>query len=72
MAAEYVQAGVITGLALGKIFSSFFWGATQLVVTDVSGQPVEMEPIGCIETSLDNSQSALRNVPEERRPHVKA
>ena len=43
-----------------------------LVVTVVSGQPVEIEPIGHTETSLGNYESAPRNAPEERRPYVKA
>ena len=33
-------------------------------VTDISG------PIGCPETSVANYQSALRNIPEERRFHL--
>jgi hypothetical protein len=30
----------------------------------------KMSPIGCLETLLRNHQSALRNIPEERKSHV--
>jgi hypothetical protein len=32
--------------------------------------PLKMRPIGCPETSVNNHQSTLRNIPEERRPNL--
>jgi hypothetical protein len=29
-----------------------------------------MEPIGCLDTSVDNYHSTLRHIPEERRFHL--
>jgi hypothetical protein len=38
-------------------------------VIDDSG-PLKMEPIGCLETSVNNYQSTLRNSQKERRSHL--
>jgi hypothetical protein len=35
--------------------------------TERSIRPLKMWPIGCPETSVTNYQSALRNIPEERK-----
>jgi hypothetical protein len=32
--------------------------------------PLKMGPIGCLETSVQNCHSTLRNIPEERRSHL--
>jgi hypothetical protein len=32
--------------------------------------PLKMGPIGCLETSVQNYHSTLRNTPEERRSHL--
>jgi hypothetical protein len=34
--------------------------------------PLKMGPTGCPETSVTNYQSALCNIPEERRPYEKS
>jgi hypothetical protein len=47
------------------------------LIADISGQPVsstacslKMGSIGCTETAVNNYQSTLRNVPEERIFHL--
>jgi hypothetical protein len=57
---------------------SVYWG----LVTDVSEQsiihivngkavawPLKMGPIFCLDTSVNNYQSTLRNIPEERKSY---
>jgi hypothetical protein len=54
-AVEYVEAFVISGFdPRCNVFFVLLERYALLVVNDISGQPVEMEPIGCTETSLRN------------------
>jgi hypothetical protein len=71
-ALEYVQTCVISGFRRGVNEALAALGFyVVLVFTSVSGKNYEYESDG-LSRNVGNYQSTLHNIPEERRPHVKA
>jgi hypothetical protein len=59
------------------MISVIFWDSTwrRVVIPPGSRSPrtswhLKLGPVGCLETSLHNYHSTLRNIPEERRSYI--
>jgi hypothetical protein len=51
-------------------FVLYYLPMTRRVKQTWAAWPLQMGPIGCLETSVTNYQSTLRNIPEEQKSHL--
>ena len=57
----------------GTVYRSHFQGSSsprRMGCSSSTARPLNTEPIGCSETSVNNYQSTPRNIPEERGCHL--
>lgn len=60
---------VLSHRRFGTTYSSIFKGQA-VQEESLTSRPLKMEPVGCPETSATKCESALHNIPEQRRSHL--